>query len=198
MIKGLFVWAGNFVFAMLLLLVGFLVITMGLLDWQFNTVIGGSMDPTLKAGGIIISQAVEPEDIAIGDIVNYYSPSHDALIVHRIVERHDGEQTYFVTQGDANGAPDPYLVPAQNVLGKVHFHVPAAGHVSQAIKSPMGPLLLMMVPGLLIIGKGVGNIRAEIANLRGGSRRPQVGGDDAVSGSWGTGLRRQDWATPPA
>ena len=198
MIKVLFVWAGNLIFTLLLTIAAFLLITMGFLGWQFNTVIGGSMDPTLKAGGIIISQAVEPEDIAIGDIVNYYSPAHDALIVHRVVERHDGEQTYFVTQGDANGVPDPYLVPAQNVLGKVHFHVPAAGHVSQTIKSPMGPLLLMMVPGLLIIGKSIGNIRTEMANLWGSRRLTPPADGEAAPGSWETGLRKQDWAHPAA
>ncbi len=50
------------------------------------------------------------------------------LITHRIVEVGSGSAgPTFITQGDANDAPDPRPVEAAQVRGKVWYHVPYIG-----------------------------------------------------------------------
>ena len=73
------------------------------------------------------------------------------LITHRVVGIQEGP-LYFHTKGDANEDADPYLVPAQNVVGEVRFYVPLLGYVTDFIRSPLGFILLLGVPGLIIIG----------------------------------------------
>jgi len=182
MARALIKWAGNLLVMLLILVAAFSLITSVFLHWQFRTVVSGSMDPTLKVGSVVATQPVDPEGIAVGDIVSYYSPDHQKLMVHRVIERSTDGQLYFGTQGDANGSPDPYLVPARNVVGKVSFHVPFLGYASRFVTSPLGLMLLLAVPGLLIIGKGIGNIRVEVSKLRGATAGTEPGWDSTPTG----------------
>ncbi len=186
------------------LFVGFSSIVLG---WQFNTVMSGSMDPTLKVGDIIVSQPANPEAIEVGDIITYYSPQLGKTIVHRVIEKHVGSevyassrpngdsQLYLKTQGDANENPDPEVVPAQNVVGKVGFHVPFLGHVLQSLKTPLGTVLLFAVPGVAIIGMEIKNIRFQLSKLRNG-RYAVANAEIPATKRWTAGLRTEDWIAP--
>ena len=71
----------------------------------------------------------------------------------------DGPSLSFRTKGDANEDADLSVVPAQNVVGKVCFHLPYIGYATQFVKTPLGFLLTLCLPGLIIIGMEIRNIR---------------------------------------
>ncbi len=195
MAKVLTKWSGNMLLALSVLVVAFILVTTVFLGWQFKTVLSGSMDPTLRVGGVVVTQPVDPEAIKVGDIISYYSPDHQKLMVHRVIEKRPGGQLGFSTQGDANADPDPHPIPAQNVVGKVGFHIPFLGYASQAVRSPLGSTLLLALPGLLFIAIGIKNIRTELSTLRGSRRVTETAWNPTAMGSWSTGLRSEDWTS---
>ncbi len=136
--------------------------------WRVDTVLSGSMEPALKVGGVVVTQPVGVEDIREGDVITFYSPLGDRLTTHRVIARVTSIQdtefvqlamatpteespVYFRTKGDANEDTDPFLVPAENVVGKVVFCVPYFGYVASFIQTKLGFLLTLFVPGLIII-----------------------------------------------
>lgn len=119
--------------------------------WRVDAVMSGSMEPELKVGSLIITQPVESNAILIGDTITFYCPINKEMISHRVIAIENGTLSYFRTKGDANEDPDPFIVPAQNVVGKVCFHVPYMGYVTQFIKTPLGIILILGIPGLIII-----------------------------------------------
>ena len=127
-------------------------------DWRVDAVMSGSMEPNLNVGGLVISKPMGPNDIAVGDIITFYCPLNKQMISHRVIAVESGTSTYFRTKGDANEASDSFIVPVQNVVGKVCFHVPYLGYVTQFIKTRLGILLILGIPGIIIIIMEILNI----------------------------------------
>lgn len=100
------------------------------------TVLTGSMEPTYSPGDMIAVKAATVSEIQAGDVVTFQPNSGDpTLITHRIITKQMGDSkdgTLFVTQGDANGAPDAPIVAGQ-IKGVVMYHVPYIGHVAMAV-----------------------------------------------------------------
>jgi signal peptidase len=119
--------------------------------WSVDVVFSGSMEPDLKVGALVITRPVDAEEIKVGDIITFYSPLGEKLTSHRVIATEGGASAHFQTKGDANRNADPFTVPAENVVGKVCFHIPYLGYVAQFIKTPLGFLLTLCLPGLIII-----------------------------------------------
>jgi len=78
---------------------------------------GPSMLPTFRPGdGLIIEPYASPAHVRAGDVVLFIHPRKGYEVVHRVV-RIAGATV--ATRGDNNRQPDPYLVAAENLLGKV-------------------------------------------------------------------------------
>ena len=106
----------------------------GLFPVQPTTVISGSMRPSLDVGDVVIIAKVSADTIKPGDIIQFREAEGIAT-VHRVVEIQEIEENMvFVTQGDANRAPDPDPVLADNVVGKVIFSIPKVGWAAIAVK----------------------------------------------------------------
>ena len=150
----------SFVFAFIILLMTVAVFTFMAphFGWRVDVVFSGSMEPELKVGGVVITRPVETEDIKVGDIITFYSPLSEKLTSHRVIAVEEGSSFYFQTSGDANEDGDSFIVPAQNVVGKVCFHLPYFGYATQFIKTPLGLLLTLCLPGIIIIGMEIRNI----------------------------------------
>jgi signal peptidase len=101
---------------------------------------------------------VEAEEIRIGDIITFHSPLNEKMTTHRVIAVNEGSPLYFQTKGDANEEPDPFVVVAQNMAGKICFHIPYLGYAIHFIKTPLGLLLTLCLPGLVIIGMELRNI----------------------------------------
>ena len=122
---------------------------------KIYTVLTGSMEPALPTGSLIIMRTGVPAvNITVGDIVTFKSPrSDDVLITHRIAKViGEGEGMRFITRGDANGAVDPWEVRFGNIAGVYQKHVPYVGFALEFAKTPMGLLLLVILPTVLIAG----------------------------------------------
>ena len=104
---------------------------------SYVIVTGGSMEPMLAAGDLVIAQ--RQPGYAVGDVVVYRIPEHlgygNRQVVHRITGG-DAAAGYRL-QGDASAHADPWIVPADHVLGKVDTHLPFAGRVALVVRSPL-------------------------------------------------------------
>jgi signal peptidase I len=127
--------------------------------WRMDAVMSGSMEPQLKVGSLVTTRPVEFKDIKIGDTITFYCPLDKEMISHRVTAVESGTLSYFRTKGDANDDPDPFIVPVQNVVGRVCFHILYLGYATQFIKTPLGMLLTLCIPGLILIAMEIRNIR---------------------------------------
>jgi signal peptidase len=106
----------------------------GMLGFRPSIISSGSMTPTLQVGDVIITVEASPNDIKIGDIIQY--SGENEIIAHRVVDiQQEGGIQYFITKGDDNNAPDPEPVSPSQVIGKTVFTIPKLGWVSIAIKT---------------------------------------------------------------
>ncbi len=143
-----------------------LVLFSHLMGWRFEAVLSGSMDPTLKTGGLIVLSPMESDAIQPGDIIGFHHPANpDTLIVHRVTQIEPGNPGSFQTKGDANTFHDAYPVPEGNVVGKVRLHLPWAGHFAMFAQERWGLLLLLVIPGVIVIVSEISKLR-ESAGMR--------------------------------
>ena len=112
---------------------------------------GGSMEPSIGLGSAIVVRPVEPSDIAVGDVVSMQVGAGRTTYTHRIVaivDRADGR--WIRTQGDANPTPDPTLVAAGDVIGRVELVVPFAGYLLAVLSLPMGAMFVLGLAATLL------------------------------------------------
>lgn len=121
------------------------------------TVISGSMEPTIHTGDIIIVQplADPAAEVKDGDIITYHA-ADDAgmLITHRVTGTLlvGGEAVAFGTKGDANESADSSVVTPEQIVGRYRWRIPYFGYVTTFIRQPVGVVLFLIVPGLVLIG----------------------------------------------
>ncbi|MCS7386087.1 MAG: signal peptidase I [Candidatus Methanomethylicota archaeon] len=125
-------------------------------ETPFVVVASGSMIPTLNVGDILIVRGVNPESLQVGDIIVFKPPSpywRGMPWVHRIIDkkvRNDG-LVFFRTKGDANQAPDPFWISAENVIGKVLLRIPYIGLISLTLKGWTIPVIAIIVILAIVI-----------------------------------------------
>lgn len=87
----------------------------------------GSMTPQINIGDIAIIRKCGPNDIKVGDIIEY--KMSDFTIVHRVIEiKQENGRFYFVTKGDNNTTRDKNLVTEDQLIGKCIFKVKYLGY----------------------------------------------------------------------
>ena len=145
-------------FIIMLMAAAVLTVLAPRLGWSVDAVLSGSMEPQLKVGGVVITRPADASEIEAGDIITFYSPLSEQLTSHRVIAVEHGSSPHFRTKGDANEDADPFTVPADKVVGKVCFHIPYFGYATQFVKTPLGLLLTLGLPGILIIVLEMRNI----------------------------------------
>lgn len=117
------------------------------------TILTGSMEPLYPPGTLVVVRQVDPDEIAIGDIITYQLKSGEAMVVtHRVVAVQlsaDGETT-FITQGDANNTPDEAPVRAVQVVGRLWYAVPYIGWINNVVTGSFRAWAIPIVAGGLI------------------------------------------------
>lgn len=82
------------------------------------------------------------------DVISFFNPGNvNSKVVHRIdsVEIINGMKIYR-TKGDANDSIDPWKVSDDLIIGKVFMVIPFVGFAISLIQSPLGVLLLIILP----------------------------------------------------
>jgi signal peptidase I len=133
---------------------GLLAITVGpkLLPYQALVVRSGSMAPAIPTGSIVFYRKIAASKVKVGDVIVFSRPDDPSeRVTHRVHEIGKSDTgRYFITKGDANGTPDDWRVPAVGDGWKQAFHVPTIGYVLYGLQSPLGRLLLLVIPALLL------------------------------------------------
>jgi len=131
--------------------------------WRVDVLSSDSMEPQLKAGDLVVTRPVEPEVVAVGDIITFRPNIADEnLVTHRVIGIGRNTPLYFETKGDANLDPDPFTVPALNLEGQVYLHVPLLGYAVPFLKTTPGLLVALVIPGLIIIAVCIKNLSHEL------------------------------------
>lgn len=112
--------------------------------WLVQSVATGSMEPTIPTGSVILSRPVAPEDIEVGDVIVFASPTGatvaagpdkafesegQMLITHRVVRIETSGGLAFRTKGDGNDAEDPWMVTPEMLRARYVGHLPMLGGV---------------------------------------------------------------------
>ncbi len=119
------------------------------------TVVTGSMTPTIDVGSIIFTRPQTAYQK--GDIITFHRG--EISVTHRIVSISNQQ---YQTKGDANNAPDPQLVPHNQVIGKVDLAVPYVGLFAAFLKTLPGFTIFIILPTLYIILTELWIIKREI------------------------------------
>lgn len=130
----------------------------GRFAYDIRIVEGGSMEPSIPRGAVVLTR-VEPE-YEVGDIVTYQRRTDSNPTTHRLVESTtvNGESA-FLAQGDANNVADIEPVLMVEIAGRVWFHIPYVGYVLSFFRTPIGFLVLVLVPATLIVFEQITRIR---------------------------------------
>ena len=125
-------------------------------DLHFQTVLSNSMQPTVSAGDVAVTQAVPFDSVEVGDVITFQPPARSEPVLHRVTSLRDGVMT---TRGDANPVDDPWhLSPSGTTAYRLVAVVPAIGWVTQ-VQRPLLVIagLLLGLAVLLELRKGVGS-----------------------------------------
>lgn len=150
-----FLWDAVSFAAMLgmLVLAGLVLVLPKALGAAPLSILSGSMEPSLSPGDLVVVRPVEPADVRTGDVVSFQPRAGDpTLVTHRVLgvtTDAEGRRT-FSTRGDANQRNDP-MVAQEQVMGKVMYALPLAGHVNSALADPG----LRRWGGVMLVGYSV-------------------------------------------
>ncbi|MGP4040712.1 signal peptidase I SipW [Gracilibacillus sp. D59] len=138
-----------------------------ILGYQLKSVLSGSMEPGIKTGSII---AVKPGGdmtrFEKGDVITFMD-KEKKLVTHRIVDIvQSGEHVMYETKGDNNNAADPSPVLSDNVVAEYKgFTIPYLGYVVNFANSQTGSALLLILPGILLLGYAAFTIWKALSQL---------------------------------
>jgi signal peptidase I, archaeal type len=143
--------------------IGIIIILTGRKDiygYRALIVLSGSMEPTIKTGSLIFIK--KEKNYKKNDVVSYGSVVRkNAIVTHRIIDIIKKQNIkYFILKGDANKSRDLYPVPATAVLGKFIFAIPFLGYFISFAKTPLGLIILIIIPGTIIIWEEIKNLKS--------------------------------------
>ncbi|MCK4309998.1 MAG: signal peptidase I [Methanomicrobia archaeon] len=100
-----------------------------------------SLKNGFSRGDIVIIK--KEENIKVGDVIVFNTPSLSVPVVHRVVRIKEDDQKYYLTKGDNNGFADTYYwgkegTPEDKVIGKVVMVIPKIGYPSIWLKQLLG------------------------------------------------------------
>ncbi|MEH7459674.1 signal peptidase I [Bacillus sp. JJ1127] len=140
-----------------------------IMGYQFKTVLSGSMEPTFLTGSVI---AIEPtkdgSKYQKGDVITF-KENETKIVTHRIIDvKNVNGKVMYETKGDNNNGPDLKPVLAENVIGKYQdITVPYVGYLLNYANSKAGAALLLIIPGLFLLGYSAITIFSAIRSIDG-------------------------------
>lgn len=158
--KRLTKWGVTILLLLVVLVAIFGLLLPSIFSASLAIVYSSSMEPAMPRGSLAAMSPVDPASLSVGDIIAYNHPRNPKVTVsHRIIEVIDGESLGFRTKGDANEAPDPSVVPAENVAGRVTWHMPHIGfaldEIGSFVRTAWGLGLLVGLPAVIILGSTI-------------------------------------------
>ncbi|QGH34070.1 signal peptidase I [Gracilibacillus salitolerans] len=138
-----------------------------IMGYQLKAVLSGSMEPDMQTGSIIaIKPGGDMTRFNEGDVITFINEDEN-LITHRVAEViKSGEHIMYETKGDNNNAVDPKPVLSDNVVAEYEgFTIPYLGYVVNFAHSQTGSAILLIVPGILLLGYAAFTIWQAISQI---------------------------------
>lgn len=122
--------------------------------WKPFIVLSGSMETQISVGDIVIVKEVDTRTLKKCDIIAFRNK--DIVITHRIddIITEDGKVKY-ITKGDNNNTRDEGTVLPEQVEGIFICNVHRLGNLAIFIQTPIGMVVCLSIPIILIIIIGV-------------------------------------------
>lgn len=119
--------------------------------WKPFIVLSDSMEKTINVGDLAISKEIDSSEIAVNDIISFKTKDN-IVVTHRVVEiqENNGEKA-FITKGDNNSQNDEGIVTEEQVEGKYQFKINGLGNVAMFIQTPIGMLISLGIPLVLLV-----------------------------------------------
>jgi signal peptidase I len=138
-----------------------------LFGYQFKTVLSGSMEPTFKTGSLILVEKLKETKNLLKDDIITYKQDEKNVVTHRIVEVIKQEdKIMYRTKGDNNEDPDMNPVISENIVAKyTGITIPFVGYFLKYANTPIGTAILLILPGLLLLGYSALTIRGAIKEI---------------------------------
>jgi signal peptidase I len=112
---------------------------------------GGSMEPTIPLGSLVVATPTDTMTIAVGHVVTMRA-DNGIVITHRVSRVVDlPEGRFFELKGDANQSPDALVVPARAIIGAADIYVPYAGYAQDFLSRALGIVAALSVLGALLL-----------------------------------------------
>lgn len=91
-------------------------------------VTGGSMEPAIQKGSIVIVEPVAPSVLTRGDVITF--EHYGQMTTHRIIaiDASNAASPSFTTKGDANAVADPEPVHFPGQVGLYRASIPLVGY----------------------------------------------------------------------
>ena len=129
---------------------------LSLFGFRMFTVLTGSMEPKYNVGDVLFSKSIDPDEIQVGDAISYLGKSGDVkdkVVTHEVIEIENDEngEKIFHTKGIANIIEDP-IVHADQIYGNVIHKSTILSFISKTIRTPVGLIVLIIIPVFYIIG----------------------------------------------
>ncbi len=97
-------------------------------------VTGGSMEPSIHKGSLVVVQPVDPAEVAVGDVITFQQ--YDQTTTHRVIAIVASDAgPVFKTRGDANVVADPEDKTFPGKVSIVRSAVPVAGSIASSLQA---------------------------------------------------------------
>jgi len=115
-------------------------------------VVSGSMEPAIKSGTLVLTKAVNPKSLKVGDIIAFVSPNNpNDFIIHRISSIKSTNPLRVSTKGDNNNSVDQWDVVESGIKGQYQLSLPYLGKIAGFVRQPLGFILIICFPALIFI-----------------------------------------------
>ena len=113
-----------------------------------------SMEPTIKAGDVVIGKEVDFNTLKEGDIITYWTTVDEQKILntHRItkvISNGKGLVPSFKTKGDNNQIEDEYTVAAADIVAKYNSKISGLGKAVDLLETQKGFFICIVLPLIL-------------------------------------------------
>lgn len=133
----------------LVVLIAFFLVGVRIIGLRPFAVLTGSMAPDLPVGSLVYVKECSPEEVMPGDTITFVFNENLDVVTHKVYSV-DYEKQLFYTYGIANkDSHGNYVMDGgsnfQNLIGKPVFAIPYLGYLSNAIMSPPGSYIAVIV-----------------------------------------------------
>lgn len=144
----------------------------------------GSMEPMFDTNDLVVVKSVsDPDELAKDTVICYLTG--ETLVTHRIIgtELAEDKTVAYVTQGDANNAPDSTRVAPEQIIGTYVTHFDNLGGFALFMQTPTGMLLCVVLPLIVLfcVFYGIDHHNYKVAMAGQNTGAIASGGGDVVA-----------------